>query len=85
LKAAKSGKPFFLYVPLSSPHGPVVSTKEWQNKSGLNEYADFVMQTDYKIGQIVKAIDDAGHRENTLIVFTSDNGTSAPIVMSSQN
>lgn len=77
-EAANSGKPFFLYVPLSSPHGPVVPTKEWQNKSGLNEHADFVMQTDYTVGQIVKAIDDAGLRENTLIVFTSDNGTSGP-------
>ncbi len=77
-EAAESGTPFFLYVPLSSPHGPVVPTKAWQNKSGLNEHADFVMQTDHTVGQIVKAIDEAGLRENTMIVFTSDNGTSGP-------
>lgn len=76
--AAKSGTPFFLYVPLSSPHSPVVPTEEWQNKSGLNEHADFVMQTDHTVGQIIRAIDNAGIRENTLIVFTSDNGTSGP-------
>ena len=77
-EAALSGKPFFLYVPLSSPHGPVVPSEDWQNKSGLNAHADFVMQTDHTVGQIVKAIDDAGLRENTLIVFSSDNGTSGP-------
>lgn len=76
--AAASGKPFFLYVALSSPHSPVVPTEEWQGKSGLNPHADFVMQTDHTVGQIVKAIDAAGLRENTLVVFTSDNGTSGP-------
>ncbi len=77
-KAAASGKPFFLYVALSSPHSPVVPTEEWQGKSGLNDHADFVMQTDHTVGEIIKAIDAAGLRENTLIVFTSDNGTSGP-------
>ncbi|MGM0572877.1 MAG: sulfatase-like hydrolase/transferase, partial [Bacteroidota bacterium] len=51
---------------------------EWQGKSGLNDHADFVMQTDHTVGQIVEAIDAAGLRENTLVVFTSDNGTSGP-------
>jgi arylsulfatase A len=77
-KAAASGKPFFLYVALSSPHSPVVPTVEWQGKSGLNDHADFVMQTDHTVGQIVKAIDAAGLSDNTLVVFTSDNGTSGP-------
>jgi arylsulfatase A len=77
-EAAASGKPFFFYVALSSPHAPVVPSEEWQGKSGLNERADFVMQTDHSVGQIVQAIDAAGLRENTLIVFTSDNGTSGP-------
>jgi arylsulfatase A-like enzyme len=76
--AAASGKPFFLYVPLSSPHDPIVPAEEWQGKSGLNAHADFVMQTDHTLGQIVEAIDAAGLAENTLIVFTSDNGTSGP-------
>jgi arylsulfatase A-like enzyme len=77
-EAAKSGKPFFLYVALSSPHSPVVPSEAWQNKSGLNAHADFVMQTDHTVGKIIQAIDDAGLRENTLVVFTSDNGTSGP-------
>jgi arylsulfatase A len=77
-EAAASGKPFFLYVALSSPHAPVVPIEYWQGRSGLNGHADFVMQTDHTVGQIVRAIDDAGLADNTLIVFTSDNGTSGP-------
>ncbi len=75
---AAEGIPFFLYVPISSPHSPVVPSEEWKGKSGMNAHADFVMQTDHTVGHIVKAIDDAGLSENTLVVLTSDNGTSAP-------
>jgi arylsulfatase A-like enzyme len=71
-------QPFFLYVPWSSPHSPVVPSPEWQGKSGLNEHADFVMQTDDGFGQVVKALRDNGLLENTLIICSSDNGTSAP-------
>jgi arylsulfatase A len=74
--AAKAGTPFFIYVPLASPHTPICPTKEWQGKSGLNPYADFVMHTDHCIGQMVDAIDQAGLKDNTLIVVTSDNGCS---------
>jgi len=45
-------KPFFLYVPLGSPHTPILPTKEWQGKSGLGAYGDFVMQTDHVMGEI---------------------------------
>jgi len=73
---AKAGKPFFLYLPLASPHTPILPTSEWQGKSGLNPYADFVMQTDWGIGQVLKAIDEQGLNDNTLVVLTSDNGCS---------
>ena len=69
-------KPFFLYVPLTSPHTPIVPTKQWEGKSGINHYADFQMMTDDIIGQIVDAIDAAGFKENTLIIVSSDNGCS---------
>ncbi len=72
----KDGKPFFLYVPLGSPHTPIVPSKEWQGKSGLGDYADFVMQTDATVGAITKALKDNGLSENTLVIFSSDNGTS---------
>ncbi|MFZ9935784.1 MAG: sulfatase-like hydrolase/transferase [Luteolibacter sp.] len=70
--------PFFLYIPLNSPHGPLVPTEEWRGRSGLNIYADYVMQTDDVVRQIVEALDESGLAENTLVVFTSDNGC-APV------
>ncbi len=74
--AAKSGKPFFLYMPLNAPHTPIAPTAEWLGKSGLNPYADFVMQTDATIGQVMDALEKNGVAENTLIIVTSDNGCS---------
>lgn len=73
---ARQGKPFFLYLPLASPHTPILPTGEWQGKSGLNPYADFVLQTDASIGQVIQAIDQLGLAENTLLIATSDNGCS---------
>lgn len=73
---SKDKKPFFLYVPLGSPHTPIVPSKEWQGKSGMGDYADFVMQTDATVGAIMKAIEDNGISKNTLIIFSSDNGCS---------
>ncbi len=72
----KAGQPFFLYVPLNSPHTPIVPSKEWQGKSGLGDYGDFVMETDWAVGEILAAIDKAGIANNTLVIFTSDNGCS---------
>ena len=70
--------PFFLYVPWNSPHSPVAPSEQWQGKSGLNAHADFVMQTDDSYGQIIKALRDNGFLDNTLVICSSDNGTSAP-------
>lgn len=73
---AKSERPFFLYVPLGSPHTPIVPTKKWQGKSGLGDYADFVMQTDDVVGNILKCLDEQQLSDNTLVLFASDNGCS---------
>lgn len=73
---AKAGKPFFLYLPLNAPHTPVAPTAEWQGKSGLNPYGDFVMQTDATIGAVMRALDEQGIANNTLLILTSDNGCS---------
>jgi arylsulfatase A-like enzyme len=73
---AKAEKPFFLYLPLASPHTPILPTSEWQGKSGLNPYADFVMQTDAAVGEVLAALKKHGLAENTLVIFTSDNGCS---------
>jgi arylsulfatase A len=74
--AAKAGTPFFAYVPLAAPHTPIVPTAEWQGKSGINPYADFVRQVDADIGRLLSALEQNGVAEDTLIVFTSDNGCS---------
>jgi arylsulfatase A len=73
---AKAGKPFFLYLPLNSPHTPILPSKEWQGKSGISPYADFVMQTDDSVGKLLKALKEEGIDSNTLVFFTSDNGCS---------
>ena len=74
--ADASGQPFFLYVPLGSPHTPIVPSKEWQGKSELGPYGDFVMQTDATVGAITDALEKNGLADNTLLIFTSDNGCS---------
>jgi len=74
--SAKQGKPFLLYLPLTSPHTPILPGPEWQGKSGLNKYGDFVMQTDDTVGQVLNALDKQGLAENTLVIMTSDNGCS---------
>ena len=73
---AKAGHPFFLYLPLNGPHTPIAPTPEWQGKSGLNPYADFVLEIDAEVGRLLGALDRLGLAENTLVVFTSDNGCS---------
>jgi len=73
---AKAGKPFFLYLPLTSPHTPILPTPEWQGKSGLGDYGDFVMQTDAVVGDVLAALDKAAIADNTLVFFTADNGCS---------
>ncbi len=73
-RQAKAKKPFLLYLPLTAPHTPLAVNDAWRGKSGLGTYADFVMETDAEVGRVLKAIDDAGIAENTLVIFTSDNG-----------
>ncbi len=73
---AKAGHPFFLYMPLNAPHTPILPSKEWQGKSDLGKYGDFVMETDWAVGEVLAALDAAGVGENTLVIFTSDNGCS---------
>ncbi|MGH8019520.1 MAG: sulfatase family protein [Opitutaceae bacterium] len=73
---AKQDKPFFLYFALTSPHEPVSPSKEFRGRSGIAPIADFVMETDWSVGEVVRAIDEAGIDANTLVLFTADNGHS---------
>lgn len=73
---AKEEKPFFLYLALPSPHTPILPPAVWQGKSGIAPFGDFMMMIDDYVGQVNEAIKKAGIEENTLVIFTSDNGGS---------
>ena len=75
-RAMDKKKPFFLYLPLSSPHTPIVPSKPWQGKSDLGKYGDFLMETDWVVGQVLQALDRHRLTENTIVIFATDNGCS---------
>lgn len=74
--AARKGdaKPFFLYFPFTSPHAPIVPTPEFAGKSKAGGYGDFMQQTDDTVGRVLAALESAGLRENTIVIFSADNG-----------
>lgn len=67
-------QPFFLYFALTAPHTPIAPDSVFQGQSDLHEYLDFCLQVDHTVGQITQAVRKAGLEENTMIIFTSDNG-----------
>lgn len=73
---ARQKNPFFLYFPLPAPHTPILPSTEFIGKSNTNFYGDFVLQVDDVVGQIMAALEKEGIDNNTLIIFTSDNGCS---------
>ena len=78
-ESSQRKEPFLLYMPLTSPHTPISVNEEWKNKSGLSPFGDFVMETDAMVGRVLEALDKSGSAENTLVLFTSDNGCAAYI------
>lgn len=75
-KQAQAGKPFFLYLALPAPHTPIVPVPPFKDASGLNAYADFVMQVDHHMGELLKSLQESDIDGDTLVLFTSDNGCS---------
>ncbi len=67
-------KPFFLYLAHSMPHVPIFCTDKFKGKSKLGLYGDVIMEIDWSVGEILKAVKNNQLEENTLIIFTSDNG-----------
>jgi arylsulfatase A-like enzyme len=74
LEKQSAAKPFFLYMPLPSPHLPIVPTKEWEGHSKAGLYGDYVEQTDAVAGSILETLKAKGLDRNTLVFFSSDNG-----------
>jgi arylsulfatase A len=67
-------QPLFLYLALPAPHTPWVPTDEFSGRSKVPLYGDFVMQVDATVGRVLQALDTAGMQDDTLVVFSSDNG-----------
>lgn len=67
-------QPFFLYFPLPSPHAPIIPNDEFIGKSEAGGYGDFMYQTDWVIGQVLDALKAKGFEDNTIVIFSSDNG-----------
>ncbi len=72
---AQKNQPFFLYMPLTGPHKPVVPHSRFVGTTTLGPYGDFVANVDDTVGQVLQAIDQQGIADNTLVIFTSDNGS----------
>ncbi|MFP6881802.1 MAG: arylsulfatase [Roseibacillus sp.] len=67
-------QPWFLYFAFPSPHAPIIPNDQFDGKSKAGPYGDFVHETDHACGQILRALKASGQAENTLVVFTADNG-----------
>jgi arylsulfatase A len=67
-------RPFFLYLPYSAPHVPLYPAKEFAGRSKAGRYGDVVQEMDAHVGRLMKRLDELGLAENTMVVFTSDNG-----------
>ncbi len=72
--AAAPDQPLMLYVALPAPHTPWLPTEPYEGLSGAGMYGDFMTMVDSKIGQILEALDETGMKDETLVIFTSDNG-----------
>jgi len=73
-RQAKAKKPFFVFLPYTATHFPTRVHPDFEGKSGNGPWADMLMQIDAYTGELLDSIDDLGIRENTIVIFTADNG-----------
>jgi arylsulfatase A len=73
-KQKGNDQPFFLYFPFTSPHAPIIPAQEFQGKSQAGPFGDYVHQTDWTCGQVLDALKANGLADNTIVIFTADNG-----------
>jgi arylsulfatase len=76
-REATANKTFFLFLPYTNTHLPTIPHPDFAGKSGYGAWADVLMQTDSYVGELLDAIDDLDIRENTIVIFTADNGPEA--------
>ena len=76
--AAREGQPFFLYLPYTSPHLPVIPLEQFRGQSGAGAYGDFMLENDWHVGRLLDLLDAEQLTRDTLIVFSSDNGPENP-------
>ncbi len=67
--------PFFLYFSMTSPHTPIAPSERFRGKTGITRYTDWLYETDWAVGRVLDALEKSGQAEETLVIFTADNGT----------
>ena len=77
-RSVATGKPFFAFVPLTATHYPTLPHPDFSGVSGHGDYTDMLVQTDAYVGEMLDAIDGLGVRDNTIVIFTADNGAEHP-------
>jgi arylsulfatase A-like enzyme len=76
-RSVQSGKPFYAYVPFTLVHFPTLPNPKFAGKTGYGDFPDALAEMDAHVGDILDTIDQLGIRDNTIVVFTSDNGPEA--------
>ena len=71
-------QPFFLYLPLTAPHTPWMPATQFKGKSSIGTYGDFMMNVDFVVGEIMATLNELDIADNTIIIFSSDNGAYWP-------
>ena len=74
-RSAADDSPFFLYFSLTAPHEPFIPASRFWGWTGMGRYGDYVAQVDWTVGQVLAKLDAVGARDDTLVIFTSDNGS----------
>lgn len=73
-RQVQADRPFFAYVPLAFPHFPIIAHPDFAGRTGVGDFADGLVELDTRVGRLLQLIDELGIQENTIVLFTSDNG-----------
>lgn len=74
-RQVEADNPFFLFIPYTLPHYPVLPSREFEGASGKGTWGDVLLQTDAYVGDLLDTVDELGIRDDTIFIFTSDNGS----------